>query len=323
MNPVTCSRSHCLSVVSSRALSRLWSRTAPLHGHNHGSRHLYSHGSNHCPGADAISTRSVVGTREMMTRRGLVTRSWNHVVRSGSVTCVRLASSDKPPVTKEKSPFPMMILSLLFCVGLAALSFIYSDYQKGVIEAKKKEETEKRKNERGSKGKPLIGGPFTLVTTDGKTMTDKDFLGQWVLIYFGFTFCPDICPEELEKIGEVLEVMDKTPSAPKLQPVFISVDPKRDTPELISEYLKDFHPRFIGLTGTTEQVKRATKAYRVYFSEGPDREEGANEYIVDHSIVTYLVDPKGVFSANFGQRTSPEEISGKIVEKINEFYMDQ
>lgn len=71
------------------------------------------------------------------------------------------------------------------------------------------------------------------------------------------------------------------------------------------------------------QVKRATKAYRVYFSEGPDREEGANEYIVDHSIVTYLVDPKGVFSANFGQRTSPEEISGKIVEKINEFYMDQ
>ena len=140
------------------------------------------------------------------------------------------------------------------------------------------------------------------------------------MIYFGFTFCPDICPEELEKIGEIVDLMDKEPEAPKVYPIFISVDPRRDTPEKIKTYLEDFHPRFVGLTGTRDQVKRATKSYRVYFSEGPEAAGTVNEYIVDHSIVTFLVDPAGKFQQHFGQRITPEEAAEKVAEKMNEFY---
>ena len=227
-----------------------------------------------------------------------------------------------PPIGKgsKQSPLPFMVMSFAFCAGITALAYAYSSFKKKEEEEERKKREEEMKKEKKVKGKALIGGPFTLINTEGETVTDKNFLGQWALIYFGFTFCPDICPEELEKIGEIVDLIDKTPSAPKIQPVFISVDPKRDTPELIKSYLLDFHPRFIGLTGTRDQVKRATKAYRVYFSEGPDQAEGANEYIVDHSIVTFLVDPKGEFAANFGQRTSPEEAVSKIVDKMNEFY---
>lgn len=231
-------------------------------------------------------------------------------------------SGSPPPLGKgsKQSAVPFMGISFMACAAVAAAAYLYSDYKTKEIAEERKKKQEELQKERKVKGKALIGGPFTLVNTEGDTVTDKNFLGKWILVYFGFTFCPDICPEELEKIGEIVDLLDKTPEAPKIQPVFISVDPKRDTPELIKSYLEDFHPKFIGLTGTKEQVKRATKAYRVYFSEGPDQAEGANEYIVDHSIVTFLVDPKGDFAANFGQRTSPEEAVGKIVIKMNDFY---
>jgi protein SCO1/2 len=215
-----------------------------------------------------------------------------------------------------------MLASFAFCATIAGIAYVYSENKKKELEEERKKKNEELRKEKTSKGKALIGGPFVLQNTEGEKVTDRTFLGQWLLIYFGFTFCPDICPEELEKIGEIVDLLDKTPEAPKVQPVFISVDPKRDTPELIKSYLLDFHPKFVGLTGTKEQVRRATKAYRVYFSEGPDQAEGANEYIVDHSIVTFLVNPKGEFSANFGQRTSPEEAVNKIVDKMNDFYLD-
>ena len=215
-----------------------------------------------------------------------------------------------------------MLISMAALSGIVVLAYVFSDFQKKRIEKERKENMEQSKP-KVSKGKALIGGPFTLVNTEGETVTDKDFLGKWLLVYFGFTFCPDICPEELEKIGEIIELINSQPSAPDIQPIFISVDPKRDTPELIKSYLADFHPKFIGLTGTTEQIKRATKSYRVYYSEGPDQAPGAMEYIVDHSIVTFLVDPRGDFCKNFGQKSTAEDAATQIAEKMNEFYLEE
>ena len=123
-------------------------------------------------------------------------------------------------------------------------------------------------------GKPLLGGPWSLVDGDGVPRTSGDYLGQYVLLYFGFTFCPDICPNELVKMAQVVQALDASPHhAGKVTPMFISLDPYRDTCEQVKAYCADFHPRMVGLTGTPGQVAKAAKAYRVYFSE-VDRKEG-------------------------------------------------
>lgn len=176
------------------------------------------------------------------------------------------------------------------------------------VKAEKEEEAQRQRTR--SLGKASLGGPFDLVDHNGEKKTDKDFLGQWLVIYFGITFCPDICPDELQKLAKVVDTIDATPKLPKLLPLFISVDPQRDTPEVMKTYLKEFHPHMLGLTGTTEQVKAAAKAYRVYFSVGPSDED--NDYLVDHSIIMYLVNPKGQFVDYYGQNRTAEEMVGGI-----------
>ncbi|OZJ05632.1 hypothetical protein BZG36_01523 [Bifiguratus adelaidae] len=146
-------------------------------------------------------------------------------------------------------------------------------------------------------GKPKIGGPFELI--DAKTeerVTDKDFHGKFLLVYFGFTHCPDICPEELDKMAEVVDMIDQDSSLPKenLVPIFITCDPRRDTPAVVRQYCEDFHPRLVGLTGSQESIRQTAKAYRVYISSPPDVKEG-EDYLVDHSIFFYLMDPQGGF----------------------------
>ncbi|XP_021500008.1 protein SCO1 homolog, mitochondrial [Meriones unguiculatus] len=175
----------------------------------------------------------------------------------------------------------------------------------------KKEKMEKLEKQRHrSIGKPLLGGPFSLITHDGEPKTDKDYLGQWVLIYFGFTHCPDICPEELEKMIEVVDEIDSIPSLPNITPLFITIDPERDTKEAIATYVKEFSPKLVGLTGTKEEIDGVARAYRVYYSPGPKDED--EDYIVDHTIIMYLVGPDGEFLDYFGQNKKKAEIAGAI-----------
>lgn len=175
----------------------------------------------------------------------------------------------------------------------------------------------RKKLQRAAVGKMAIGGPFSLITREKKPVTDKDYRGQWLLIYFGFTHCPDICPEELEKLAEVTELLrgQKNPKYP-FQPLFVSVDPERDTPELISTYLKDYSPHFIGLTGTRDQVAEMCKHYRVYFSQGP---KVGNDYIVDHAIIMYLINPDGEFVDYYGRNKNAKEVAYAIEQHMNAF----
>uniref|UniRef100_W5NMZ7 Synthesis of cytochrome C oxidase 2 n=2 Tax=Lepisosteus oculatus TaxID=7918 RepID=W5NMZ7_LEPOC len=159
--------------------------------------------------------------------------------------------------------------------------------------------------------KVAIGqGDFDLVDHHGRPRTKKDFLGQWVLMYFGFTHCPDICPDELEKMSSVVSILDEHQELPRVQPIFVTVDPERDDIKAMASYVKDFHPRLLGLTGTPEQVKAAGKAYRVYYSMGPKDDD--NDYIVDHTIIIYLLNPDGLFLDYYNRSKSDKQIAESI-----------
>jgi protein SCO1/2 len=151
-------------------------------------------------------------------------------------------------------------------------------------------------------GKALIGGPFALVDQNGKTVTDRDFRGRYMLVFFGFTHCPDICPAELQVMSAALEALG--PKADKVAPIFITLDPERDTPELMGAYVGNFGPSFVGLTGSPKAIAEAAKAYRVTFSkyeyQGKDGNYG---YSIDHSALAYLMGPDGEFVTHFNYGT--------------------
>jgi protein SCO1/2 len=137
-----------------------------------------------------------------------------------------------------------------------------------------------------------IGGPFTLVNQDGRKTTDADFKGKYRIVYFGFANCPDICPTDLARIGQAMKLFEKSDAgrAAKVQPIFISVDPERDTPARLKEYAAAFHPRLVALTGTPEQVAAAAKAYAIYYAKAP---ADNGEYQMDHMRIVFLMDPDG------------------------------
>jgi protein SCO1/2 len=135
-----------------------------------------------------------------------------------------------------------------------------------------------------------IGGPFALTAADGRTVTDQTYRGKWQLIYFGYTSCPDACPTALNNMGVALDRLG--PEAGMLQPIFITVDPKRDTREALAEYLKAFDPHIVALTGTADQIAAIVKQYHVYVAAHP---ESGGDYTVDHSSLYYLINPEGQF----------------------------
>jgi protein SCO1/2 len=160
-----------------------------------------------------------------------------------------------------------------------------------------------------SSGTALIGGPFSLIGEGGKTVTDRDFRGRDMLVFFGFTHCPDICPAELQVIAEALDRLDD--KAGKVVPVFISLDPERDTPEIMAAFVKSFGPNFVGLTGSPEAIAAAAKAYRIAYTK-VENKASPKDYSVDHSALVYLMDPDGNYLAHFAYGTSAQEMAEKL-----------
>ena len=153
-------------------------------------------------------------------------------------------------------------------------------------------------------GSNQIGGPFTLVNGDGATVTDADVITEPSLIYFGYTFCPDVCPLDTARNAEVIDVLaERGYSA---TPVFISIDPQRDTPEVVGTFAFNLHEKMIGLTGSDEQVAAASQAYKTYYKAHPAEDE---YYLVDHSTFSYLVLPEHGFVEFFRRDTSTEQIA--------------
>lgn len=153
-----------------------------------------------------------------------------------------------------------------------------------------------------------LGGAFELTNQAGKAVTEQDFAGRWMLVYFGFTYCPDVCPTELGTIASTLDAMG--PAGEAVTPVLITIDPQRDTPALLADYVSRFHPRLQGLTGTPEQIAAVTRRYRVYSArvQRPDM----TDYLMDHSSFIYLVGPDGKVRALFRPEMSPEAIAAAV-----------
>jgi cytochrome oxidase Cu insertion factor (SCO1/SenC/PrrC family) len=163
----------------------------------------------------------------------------------------------------------------------------------------------------GGKGIASIGGPFTLVDHKGKPTTDKDFRGKYMLIYFGYTFCPDVCPTALQVMTQAMDQL--TPETQKkITPVFITIDPARDTVKQLNAYVDNFHPRMVGLTGSDEQITAVARAYRVYFGRARDGNADSTDYLMDHSSIVFLVDPDGTYVTHFTHATPPEKMAAKL-----------
>ena len=156
---------------------------------------------------------------------------------------------------------------------------------------------------------PAIGGPFTLVDQNGRTVTNEMLKGKPTLIYFGYTFCPDVCPTSLLLMETAIETLGPD-AAKKVNLVFITIDPGRDTEKLIKDYVGNFSPTFIGLTGTPEQVTAAARAYRVYYQKVPGK-DGA-PYLMDHSSIVYVLDRNGRFVTHFTHEAKAEAIAAGV-----------
>jgi len=150
-----------------------------------------------------------------------------------------------------------------------------------------------------------IGGPFQLTDQSGKMRSERDFRGHLMLVYFGFTTCPDICPTDLQAIAQTLDKLGN--DAASVQPLFVTVDPERDTAEHLAEYVKLFHPHLIGLTGSLDAVRKAASAYKVYFAKVAIGKE-ANDYTVDHTAFIYLMDRDGNYLGFFPPGTSADRM---------------
>lgn len=137
-----------------------------------------------------------------------------------------------------------------------------------------------------------IGGAFSLIDQDGHTITDRDFAGRYRIVYFGYTFCPDVCPTDVQNIGAALKTIERDDPAlgKRIVPIFITVDPARDTPAALKRFVTAFHPRLVGLTGTPEQIAKVAKEYGIYYGRGAGTADG---YLMDHSRQIYLFDPDG------------------------------
>ena len=158
-----------------------------------------------------------------------------------------------------------------------------------------------------------IKSDFALIDHTGKSVTDENYRGKWLLVFFGFTNCPDVCPTALNEIAQIMENLGE--KAAKVQPLFITVDPERDTPERMAEFVSAFDPRITGLTGTLEQIKASTKSFKVYYAK--EVQKGAPDgYTMEHTASLYLIDPKGRFTRPYSYNATVDEITDDLRQRL-------
>lgn len=194
-----------------------------------------------------------------------------------------------------------LILSIAagLVIGLAAAIAVFPEARQQLLPSSGSEVS----------GKALVGGPFTLVDDTGKRVTDKDYRGRYMLVFFGFTSCPDICPAGLQLISAALDKLG--PKADRVTPIFISVDPERDTPQKLATYVKNFNPHLVGLTGTPEEIAAVAKAYKVFYQKVANQSSPA-DYGMDHTSIIYLMDPDGEFVTHFTPTTTVDAMTAKL-----------
>lgn len=163
------------------------------------------------------------------------------------------------------------------------------------------------------KGKAKIGGPFTLTDHNGRKVTDKTFRGKYMLVYFGFTYCPDVCPGELQVMSDALRRLGS--KSKRIAPLFITIDPERDTVEQMASYVPNFSPQLIGLTGTPKQIRDVARAYKVFFNKVKDK-GSSDGYTMDHSSIIYLMGPSGEFITHFPHGTTSKAIAKRLASII-------
>ncbi|KAJ7956839.1 Protein SCO1, mitochondrial-like protein [Quillaja saponaria] len=205
-------------------------------------------------------------------------------------------------VSRSWGSFVIPAAALLGFAGLAAVVH-YNDERRSVPKGQGK----------GSDGNiangPIIGGPFTLIDTNNQTITEKNLLGNWILLYFGYTSSPDIGPEQVQMMAKTIDILESKQNV-KIQPVFVTIDPQRDTPSQLRAYLKEFDPRILGLTGPVTAIRRMAQEYRVYFKKV---EEEGGDYLVDSSHKMYLLNPNMEVVRCFGVEYNAEELSEEIL----------
>jgi len=157
-----------------------------------------------------------------------------------------------------------------------------------------------------------VGGPFTLTAHTGERISDEAFRGQFMLVAFGFTNCPDVCPAQLQVMTAALDAMG--PEADRIQPLFITIDPERDTAARLAEYMAPFHPRLTGLTGTPDEIAAVAGDYHVWYEKV--EEAGSADYLMDHTSITYLMGPDGEFVQHFSFGTSAETLGKELLAAV-------
>lgn len=198
--------------------------------------------------------------------------------------------------SRQKLIFAFIVLVIAAVTGFVALWFTRS-LPEGPI----------------TSGTALVGGPFSLTDQDGKRVTDQDFRGRYMLIFFGYTYCPDVCPSELQVMSAALDQLGS--EADKIQPIFVTIDPARDTPETLKVYVSNFHPRLIGLTGSEAEIAAVANAYRVYYAKAKGS-ENKPDYLMDHGTILYLMGPDGKFVKHFTYGTEARGLAEALSQAI-------
>ncbi|KAF2867122.1 mitochondrial metallochaperone Sco1 [Massariosphaeria phaeospora] len=245
---------------------------------------------------------------------GVQSRGWawgEGQSRGFSKTAARHKLKTIEEVRARNKGGPFNLTAAVLFVSAGGAMYAYFTYEKERLARKRIAEQTK------GMGKPKVGGWFDLMDQDGNKFCSDDMAGQYALVYFGFSHCPDICPDELDKMALMYDkVVEKCGKV--LLPIMITCDPARDTPKVLKDYLQEFHPEMIGLTGDYEAIKQTCKAYRVYFSTPPTVKPG-QDYLVDHSIYFYLMDPDGDFVEAIGRNFTADQAAKVITDHIKDW----